>query len=375
MTLAPGENFQLPRCKGVPACHVHCLPMIRSVLPALLCTSVLAFSALQVRAHEAGKQMAEVANLFLSVLTPEQKTKATFKFDDEERINWHFIPRERKGLPLKEMTPQQELLAHALLNTGLGFRGAAKAATIMSLEEVLWQMEGAKAADETAKAAVRAKRDPEQYFVSIFGTPDAKGTWGWRIEGHHLSLNFTIKDGQLLRASPTFFGTNPGEVRQGNLSGLRVLGKEEDLGRELVKSLNDEQWKKSLFDAVAPKEMITAAEKRVNPLKPEGLSNADMTSEQKAKLKEIITEYTDRVRPEIAAELWAEIEKSPITFAWAGGKERGEPHYYRVQGATFLIEYDNVQGEANHPHSVFRSFEGDFGRDVLAEHHKEAHGK
>lgn len=349
--------------------------MIRSVFPALLCTSILAFSALQVRAHEAGKQMAEVANLFLSVLTPEQKAKATFKFDDEERINWHFIPRERKGLPLKEMTPQQELLAHALLNTGLGFRGAAKAVTIMSLEEVLWQMEGAKAPDEAGKAAVRAKRDPEQYFVSIFGTPEMKGTWGWRIEGHHLSLNFTIKDGQLLRASPTFFGTNPGEVRQGNLMGLRVLGKEEDLGRELVKSLNDEQWKKALFDAVAPKEMITAAEKRVSPLKPDGLSNADMTAEQKAKLKEIITEYTDRVRPEIAAELWAEIDKSPVFFAWAGGKERGEPHYYRVQGATFLIEYDNVQGEANHPHSVFRSFEGDFGRDILAEHHKEAHSK
>lgn len=349
--------------------------MIRSVFPALLCTSILAFSALQVRAHEAGKQMAEVANLFLSVLTPEQKTKATFKFEDEERINWHFIPRERKGLPLKEMTPQQELLAHALLNTGLGFRGAAKAVTIMSLEEVLWQMEGAKAPDEAGKAAVRVKRDPEQYFVSIFGTPEMKGTWGWRIEGHHLSLNFTIKDGQLLRASPTFFGTNPGEVRQGNLMGLRVLGKEEDLGRELVKSLNDEQWKKALFDAVAPKEMITAAEKRVSPLKPDGLSNADMTTEQKAKLKEIITEYTDRVRPEIAAELWAEIDKSPVFFAWAGGKERGEPHYYRVQGATFLIEYDNVQGEANHPHSVFRSFEGDFGRDILAEHHKEAHGK
>ncbi len=349
--------------------------MIRSVFPALLCTSILAFSALQVRAHEAGKQMAEVANLFLSVLTPEQKTKATFKFEDEERINWHFIPRERKGLPLKEMTPQQELLAHALLNTGLGFRGAAKAVTIMSLEEVLWQMEGAKAPDEAGKAAVRTKRDPEQYFVSIFGTPEMKGTWGWRIEGHHLSMNFTIKDGQLLRASPTFFGTNPGEVRQGNLMGLRVLGKEEDLGRELVKSLNDEQWKKALFDAVAPKEMITAAEKSVSPLKPEGVSNADMTAEQKAKLKEIITEYTDRVRPEIAAELWAEIDKNPVFFAWAGGKERGEPHYYRVQGASFLIEYDNVQGEANHPHSVFRSFEGDFGRDILAEHHKEAHGK
>jgi len=347
--------------------------MIRPTLTALLCASALLFSTPAARAHEAGKQMAEVATLLLTVLTPEQKAKALFPFADEERINWHFIPRERKGLPLKEMTPQQELLAHALLNTGLGFRGAAKAMTIMSLEEVLYQIEGA---DESKRAAVREKRDPEKYFVSIFGTPDVKGTWGWRVEGHHLSLNFTIKDGQLLRATPAFMGTNPGEVRQGNLLGLRVLGKEEDLGRELVKSLDEAQFKKALVETVAPKEMITAAEKRVNPLKPDGLPDTELNATQKAKLHEIIREYLDRLRPEIADETWAEIQKNgPVFFAWAGGKERGEPHYYRVQGKTFLIEYDNVQGEANHPHSVWRSFDGDFGRDLLAEHQKEGHAK
>ncbi len=349
--------------------------MIRPFLTVLLGSTALFLSQPTLHAHEAGKQMAEVATLFLSVLTPEQKTKATFNFQDEERINWHFIPRERKGLPLKEMTPQQELLAHALLNTGLGFRGAAKAATIMSLEEVLYQMEGA-GGDEAKRSAARAKRDPENYFVSIFGTPDPKGTWGWRVEGHHLSLNFTIKDGNLLRATPAFMGTNPGEVRQGNLIGLRVLGKEEDLGRELVKSLTEEQWKKTLVETVAPKEMLTAAEKRVSPLNPLGLADTELQPEQKAKLREIIREYTDRMRTEIAEETWAEIEQNgPIHFAWAGGKERGEPHYYRVQGKTFLIEYDNVQGEANHPHSVWRSFDGDFGRDYLAEHQKEAHTK
>ena len=326
------------------------------------------------RAHEAGLQMAEVANVFLLSLTDEQRAKATFKFEDEERINWHFIPRERLGLSMKEMTPQQRLLAHALMNTGLGFRGAAKAVTIMSLEEVLYEMESA--ADESKRAAVREKRDPEKYFVSIFGTPDPKGTWGWRIEGHHMSLNFTIKDGNLLRATPSFMGTNPGELRQGPLMGLRVLGKEEDLGRELVKSLDEAQFKKALVAEVAPKEMLTAAEKRVDPLKPDGLADTELNAEQKAKLREIIDEYLTRLRPEIAAETWAEIEKSgPVHFAWAGGKERGEPHYYRVQGKTFLIEYDNVQGQANHPHSVIRSFDGDFGRDLLGEHYKESHAK
>lgn len=352
---------------GMPA------PMIRRLLPALACASALLWPATPSRAHEAGQQMAEVAAVFLAALSPEQRAQAAFEFADEERLNWHFIPRERKGLPMKAMTPQQRLLAMALMNTGLGFRGAAKAVTIMSLEEVLYQMEGA---DETKRAAVRERRDPEKYFVSIFGKPDPQGTWGWRIEGHHMSLNFTIKDGRLLRATPAFMGSNPGELRQGPLAGLRVLGKEEDLGRALVKSLDDAQGRQALVDTVAPKEMLTVAEKRVNPLKPEGLPDSALNAEQKTLLRAIIDEYLGRLRPEIAAETWAEIEKSgPVHFAWAGGKERGEPHYYRVQGKTFLIEYDNVQGEANHPHSVWRSFDGDFGRDLLAEHHRDAHAK
>ncbi|MBK8038139.1 MAG: DUF3500 domain-containing protein [Verrucomicrobiaceae bacterium] len=322
-------------------------------------------------AHEAGAQMADMAGIFLAALTPEQKAKATFEFGSEERENWHFIPRERKGLPMKEMTPQQRLLAHALLNTGLSFRGSAKAVTIMSLEEVLYQIEGA---DESKRAAVREKRDPEKYFVSIFGTPDVKGSWGWRVEGHHLALNFTLKDGQLIRSSPAFMGTNPGEIRQGPLTGLRVLGKEEELGRELVKSLDEAQFKKAVVADAAPKEMITAAEHKVNPLQPAGLPESEMDDAQKALLRRIVLEYTERMRPELAAETLADIEKTGgVHFGWAGGKERGEPHYYRVQGKSFLIEYDNTQNDANHVHSVFRSFDGDFGRDILGEHLKQAH--
>ncbi len=336
--------------------------------------TVLAFALLfrpLAPAHEAGTQMAEIAGSFLAALTPEQRQKATFEFASEERENWHFIPRERKGLPMKEMTPQQRLLAHALLNTGLSFRGAAKAVTIMSLEEVLYQIEGA---DESKRAATREKRDPEKYFVSIFGTPTSKGVWGWRIEGHHLALNFTLKDGQLLRASPAFMGTNPGEIRDGALKGLRVLGVEEELGRQLVKSLDENQWKKVVVADVAPKEMITAAEHKVNPLSPAGLPEADMTPAQKEMLHRLISEYLERMRPEIAAETLAEIKKNgEVHFAWAGGKERGEPHYYRVQGKTFLIEYDNTQNDANHVHSVYRSFDGDFGHDILGQHLKQAH--
>lgn len=322
-------------------------------------------------AHDAGSQMAAIAKVFVSSLSGQQKSKASFEFATEERDNWHFIPRERKGLPMKELSPQQKLLAHALLNTGLGFRGSAKAVTIMSLEEVLYQMEGA---DEAKRAAVREKRDPEKYYISIFGEPSEKGAWGWRVEGHHLSLNFTIKDGRLLSASPAFMGSNPGEIRQGQLNGLRVLAVEEELGRSLVKSLTPAQFKVALVAEVAPKEMITAAERKVSALTPPGLSDSELDAAQKGMLTRLIDEYLERMRPEVAEELRAEIKAGgAVHFAWAGGVERGEPHYYRVQGKTFLIEYDNTQNDANHVHSVWRSFDGDFGRDVLGEHLKSSH--
>ncbi|OYW73149.1 MAG: hypothetical protein B7Z37_22610 [Verrucomicrobia bacterium 12-59-8] len=336
-----------------------------------ICLAFSSFTPRTAGAHEAGTQMAAIAKVFLAALTPEQKAKACSEFAADERENWHFIPRERKGLPLKEMTPQQRLLAHALLNTGLSFRGSAKAVTIMSLEEVLYQIEGA---DESKRAAVREKRDPEKYFVSIFGEPADTGAWGWRVEGHHLSLNFTLKDGQMIRATPSFMGTNPGEIRQGPLTGLRVLGVEEELGRELVKSLTPEQFKTAFVATEAPKEMITAAEHKVSPLAPAGLADSELNEKQKDMLTRIIAEYIDRMRPEIAEAARAEFKAGgPIYFAWAGGKERGEPHYYRVQGKSFLLEYDNTQNDANHVHSVWRSFDGDFGHDLLGEHVKQAH--
>ena len=347
---------------------------MRFSFKALALCLLTTFHAPISRAHDAAPQMAEIADALLSILDDAQKQKATFPFDAEERLNFHFIPRTRLGLPMKEMSAQQRLLAMALLNSGLSHDGARKAVSIMSLEEYLWQTEGAKAKDEAAKAAVRAKRDPEKYFVSVFGTPDAKGTWGWRIEGHHLAMNFTIRNGALLRATPSFFGSNPGEVRQGPLAGLRVLHVEEEMGRSLVKSLSEEQLKKAVFDTTAPKEMLTAADRWVNPLKPDGLPMDEMNPEQKTMLQRLIAEYLERLRPEIAKEALTEIEASgPVYFAWAGDKERGQPHYYRVQGKTFLLEYDNVQNEANHVHCVWRSFDGDFGADLLGAHYKAEH--
>lgn len=329
---------------------------------------LFAFLAVRLLATPAG-EMGSAANTFLDSLTAEQKAKAAFVFDAAERENWHFIPRDRNGLPLKEMTAAQRHLAYALLSSGLSHRGYGKAVTIMSLEQILQDMEG---------PSRRFPRDPELYFVSVFGTPAEKGTWGWRVEGHHLSVNFTLVDGAVVAGTPSFMGTNPGEVRSGPRAGLRVLGTEEDLARTLVKSLNEDQRKQAVVAAKAPDDVLTvaAAVADIGPAK--GLPLSAMDAAQRELVRQIIDEYVGRLRGEVAAADLQQINATgpdQVVFAWAGGLERGQGHYYRIHGPTFLFEYDNTQNDANHVHAVWRDFKGDFGRDVLAEHLRVEHGK
>ena len=337
---------------------------MKALLPFTLCLTIL--TALPLRAHEASAEMAAAANNLLVTLTPEQKKQASFEFADDERKNWHFIPRPRKGLPLKEMTYEQRLLAQALLASGLSNGGYAKAVSIMSLESVLAILEKDKVGG--------AVRDPENYFVSIFGTPGA-APWGWRLEGHHLSLNFAIAGDAAPAMTPSFFGTNPGEVKAGPRAGTRILGTEEELGRTLVKSLTEEQRKVAIILPEAPKEILNDP-KRVDPTKPEGLAQSKFTPEQTATLVKLIKEYLFRCRPDVAAADWAKVEKAGLDklhFTWAGGLDRGQPHYYRVQGGHFALEYDNTQDDANHVHSIWRDFDHDFGVDLLKAHYDAAH--
>jgi hypothetical protein len=334
---------------------------MKTFLPLVLAVS---FLTAPLRAADAAGEMAAAAKSFLAALTPEQKQKATFGFTDDERKNWHFIPRARKGLSYKEMTPDQRKLASALLNTGLSQRGYEKAVAIMSLEAVLADIEKGRG----------AVRDPELYFVSIFGTPGT-APWGWRVEGHHLALNFTAPGGASPIVTPNFFGSNPGEVKSGPKAGTRVLGAEEDLGRALVKMLTDEQRKTAIILEKAPADVFNDP-KRVEPTKPEGISRAHLTPEQDAALVKLVKEYVFRCRPDVAAADWARVEKAgpdKLFFAWAGGLEPGQPHYYRVQGGHFVLEYDNTQNDANHVHSLWRDFDRDFGNDALKAHRDAAH--
>lgn len=315
------------------------------------------------------EEMSAAAGGFWKSLNPEQQAKAHFDFKSEERLNWHFIPRERKGLPLKDMTPDQRKLAMALLGTALSAKGLEKASTIMSLEQVLFEMEGPNG---------KMKRDPELYYFSIFGTPDPKGTWGWRLEGHHVSINLTIAGGKAIAATPAFLGSNPGEVKNGPRKGVRVLGNDEEMGRAIIKSMSDEQKAVAIYTKDAPKEMILVPKEKVRPLDPAGITWGKLDAKQQEAVWTLIQEYANRLRGELAAQDLAKIEtsgKDKVCFTWAGGIERGEPHYYRIQGPTFIIEYDNVQNGANHVHSVWHDPASNFGEDILKAHHEAEHNK
>ena len=321
-----------------------------------------AFGASHASAHVGAEEMSETAESFLTELTPEQRTKAVFDFKDGERFDWNFVPKDRKGLPLKEMTKKQKDATHALLDASLSQRGFVEATTIMSLESILHDLENKS-----------PKRDPNLYYVSIFGSP-TNATWGWRFEGHHLSMNFTIVDNKVVCATPVFLGANPGEVKDGPKKGLRVLAKEEDLGRELVKLLDEDQKKVAVITNEAPKEIITKNDRRAERQSPDGISFAEMNREQGELLLKLVKQYIYRFREEIADDDWRKIQKAgwdKIHFAWAGGLEKGQGHYYRIQGPTFLLEYDNTQNNANHVHCVWRDFENDFGEDLLKKHYEQ----
>jgi hypothetical protein len=331
---------------------------------ALACVAVSGLGSM-IAAERSASTMASAASKFLHGLTPEQRQQAAFAFDGDERLRWHFIPTEtfpRKGLLIRDMNEPQRKLAHDLLKSGLSERGYLTAAAIMDLETVLKALEA---------PAGRLERDPEKYFFSVFGSPSAKAPWGWRVEGHHVSLHFTVVNGALVAGSPTFFGSNPAEVRDGAKKGLRILGAEEDAARALLDSLDESQRASAVIDATAPGDMITMAKVDIAPLSPAGLTTDALNATQRDLLMKLIDVYIGLMAPDIAADRLARLRKAgveKIAFAWAGETTRGKKHYYRIQGPTFLVEYDNTQNDANHIHSVWRDFQGDFGRDLLREH-------
>jgi uncharacterized protein DUF3500 len=321
--------------------------------------------------------MADAATKLLASFTPEQRQEASFPFDSSEREHWGFVPSEmfpRNGLILGKMSEPQRKLAHDLLRSGLSQKGYLTASSIMDLEIVLRGIENAGGGD--AARGLRMERDPVKYFFSVFGTPSPKGTWGWRVEGHHVSLNFTVIDGTIVASAPSFFGSNPAEVKEGPKKGLRILASEEDTARALVMALDDSQRTKAIISKAAPNDIATMNAVTINPLSGGGIPATELKPNQRELLMKVVDSYVSAMASDIADTRMERLRKAgldKLVFAWAGDLERGKRHYYRVQGPTLLIEYDNTQNDANHIHSVWRDFQGDFGRDLLREHLKTAH--
>ena len=336
--------------------------MIRSKFCVIVCCLALLFSGTTIlSAHDGAKEMSDEANLLLKSLNEEQAKSIQFKFDDDLRKDWQFIPMERKGLGMKAMKPHQRGLALSLVQTGLSHHGFSTAMQVMALEQVLHEMENGNRV-----------RDPAKYHVFLFGTPSEDGTWGWRIEGHHLSVSFTIVDGKQVAAVPAFFGASPAGVRVGDLKGLRVLAKEEDLGRQLVKLLTVKQKKTAIIATDAPDDVVFGPGREASLLKPVGIAFADMSEAQQKLLHDLVEVYLGKVRGELADVDRQRIKEAgfeKIHFAWAGKIAPGERHYYRIQGPTFIFEYDNTQSDANHVHVVWRDFTNDFGADWLKQHY------
>jgi hypothetical protein len=329
-----------------------------------------------VAAERSSSAMASAASKFLGSLTPEQRQQASFEFNSDERLRWHFIPTEmfpRKGLLVRDMNESQRKLAHDLMKAALSQSGYLAASSIMELEKVLGVIEEAQRTTERSRSGQPLVRDPEKYFFSVFGTPSTKDTWGWRVEGHHVSLHFNVVNGTLVASSPTFFGSNPAEVREGPKKGLRILGAEEDAARAVLQALDANQRTKAVIQTTAPSDMITMEKNDIKPLSPVGITADALNANQRELLMKLVDVYVGYMAADIAADRQAKLKKAgveKIGFAWAGPLERGQKHYYRVQGPTFLIEYDNTQNDGNHIHSVWRDFDGDFGRDLLREHLK-----
>ncbi|HEY8483070.1 MAG TPA: DUF3500 domain-containing protein [Longimicrobiales bacterium] len=311
------------------------------------------------------------AQELIATLADSSRSLALFPFHSPERTNWDYVPEPRAGLPVKKMLPQERKATEALLRTGLGDHGARLAADIMEHEVTLRALEIA-AGDPRAPT----RRDPGLYYLTIFGTPAPDSAWGWRFEGHHLSVNATIVGRNEQVVAPLFMGANPARVPSGPKAGLRLLADEEDLARELVTMFDSTQLARAIISEKTFGDIVTRNDPAVRPLAFEGLPAAEMTPAQQQQLRRLLSVYLRRMHPAAARSQMERIEAAGfdrLHFAWAGSIRAGEPHYYRIHGPTVLVEYDNTQNNANHIHTVWRDLENDFGGDLLRQHYARHH--
>lgn len=318
---------------------------------------ILTLASAPLAAHDT--DVTGAARAFLATLRPALKAECVQPIDGDERTTWSYLPGKRRGVALKEMNASERAAALAMLRSALSVRGYEKTEGVILLEGVLRETE-----------TFGFGRDPDLYYVTVFGTPSNERPWAWRFEGHHVSLSFSSATGRVVSETPAFFGANPARVASGPHAGLRVLGAEEDVARRLLASLDARQRAAAILSRSAPADILFGPRKRVPD--PEGLPVSEMSDAQRGLLLELVALYTGNLAEPVARAQTEKIAKAGverIRFAWAGAAAPGQGHYYRVQGPTFVIEYDNTQNGANHVHSVFRDLQNDFGGDLLREHY------
>ncbi|MGE0358022.1 MAG: DUF3500 domain-containing protein [Burkholderiales bacterium] len=328
-------------------------------LPALADPGAHASSA-------AASRMREAATRLLAALPERTASLARRPFADADRVDWHYTPRSRGGVSFKDLDAKGREAVHALLREALSAAGHRRVVNIIELELVLREVE-----------TFGLFRDPEKYHLTVYGAPDAAKPWGWRFEGHHLSLNFTLAGDRVAATTPSFFGANPAAVASGPRKGLRALAAEEDEARALLALLTPDERREALFDTRTYGDIVSGTAARIDPLKPVGISASSLGDRARAQLLKLVETYAGAFEPGLAAARMARVRDGGIgniRFGWAGATEPGRPHYYRIQGPRFLVEYDASQNDGNHIHTVWRDFDGDFGRDLLREHHAAARG-
>ena len=332
--------------------------------PTILATLTTAVFAHEGHNHNpAAAEMNEAATVFLASLDGAQRKAASFEFKNKERENWHFVPMDRKGVRFDALKPHQQHLAFGLLGTGLTQKGLMTATQIMTLEEIL-----------RSRGGDPKVRNTEKYNIAIFGSPSPTKPWGWRFEGHHLSLNFSLLDDKVI-GLPAFYGTNPAELKKGPLKGMRPLGEIEDAGRQLAKDLIKADMS-PVFSEKAPKEILTAQDSTAKAQQIMGTTSDKMNGEQVKQILAIVSQVASMQRGEITNESLRKIntmQRKKLHFAWGGSLERNGPHYFRIQGVDFIVEYANTQNDANHAHLVWRDLKNDFARNSLKKHYLENH--
>ena len=309
---------------------------------------------------------------WLATLDPEQRSSATFPFDDDERFVWAFTPGDRKGLALRDMTAAQRGAAMTIVSAAMSPRGAKEVGAVIALETVLGEIEHSNG------RAGWQRRDPELYWFAVFGDPSRSDPWMWRVGGHHVAINDTIAGSEVIGSSPSFLGANPAVVPDGRPhAGERTLTGEEALARDLLLGLPAGARDVAVVDPTAPPEILTSNAARADSSRvPEGLRHADMDAGSQARFEALIRHYLGRAADDVAVGDWERAVADGIsetTFAWAGTAESGRGHYYAIRGPRFLVEYDNTQNGANHIHAVWRDLRNDWGEDVLAAHYRENH--